>query len=215
MSPALRRFGPSVRKLLRTLLASAEGASVETLCRALGVTHNAVRQHLTALIHAGWVERGQARQSGGRPQLRYILTEAGRELFPRNYAMITTGILDRLYASVGPAGVQSMLTGLGRELGSTAAQRAHGDGTDETAQALAAQLDALGYEAQAVRRDGETQIEAYNCVFHALARAHPEICRFDLAFMEAASRRKVQHLECIVRGGGACRFRLVKRDDEG
>jgi len=215
MNQTLRRFGPSVRKLLRTLLGSAQGANVETLCVALGVTHNAVRQHLTTLIHAGWVERGHARQSGGRPQLRYVLTEAGRELFPRNYAMITIGILDHLYASVGPTGVQAMLTELGRELGSTAAQHTHGGDTDETAQALAAQLDALGYEAQAVRRDGETQIEAYNCVFHTLARAHPEICRFDLAFMEAASRRKVQHLECIVRGGGACRFRLIKRGDEG
>jgi predicted ArsR family transcriptional regulator len=51
-------------------------------------------------------------------------------------------------------------------------------------------------------------VEAYNCVFHALARAHPEVCRFDLAFMEAASGRPVQHLECLVRGGHACRFRL-------
>lgn len=213
MSQALRRFGPSARKLLRTLLASAQGASVETLCQALGVTHNAVRQHLTALIHAGWVERGEARQSSGRPQMRYVLTEAGRELFPRNYALITTGILDRLYVSAGPSGVQAMLTGLGRELGSTSARRVHGDDADETARALAAQLDALGYEAQAVSRDGETQIEAYNCVFHVLARAHPEICRFDLAFMEAASGHKVQHLECIVRGGGACRFRLGGRSE--
>ena len=83
---------------------------------------------------------------------------------------------------------------------------------DETARALAEQLDALGYEAQAVKRDGEMQVEAYNCVFHALAKAHPDVCRFDLAFMEAATGRSVHHLECLVRGGNACRFRLGARE---
>ena len=73
------------------------------------------------------------------------------------------------------------------------------------------QLDALGYEALAVKRDGEKQVEAYNCVFHALAKAHPDVCRFDLAFMEAATGRPVQHLECLVRGGQSCRFRLGPR----
>jgi len=205
----LRQFGPSAQKLLRTLLAAPQGASVETLCGALHVTHNAVRQHLSALIHTGFVARGSVQPSGGRPQMRFLLTEAGRELFPRNYGVIATGILEQLYASAGRNGVQSMLLEMGKRLGASAAQRVAAMEPDEAALALAEQLDALGYEAQAVRRDGETQIEAYNCVFHALAKAHPDICRFDLAFMEAASGQSVQHLECLVRGGAACRFRLA------
>ena len=47
----------------------------------------------------------------------------------------------------------------------------------------------------------------------ALAKAHPDVCRFDLAFMEAATGRPVQHLECLVRGGHACRFRLGPRGE--
>ena len=101
---------------------------------------------------------------------------------------------------------------IGHELGAAAAERIAAVDADETAQALADQLDALGYEALAVRRDGETQVEAYNCVFHALAKAHPDVCRFDLAFMEAATGRPIQHLECLVRGGHACRFRLGERE---
>lgn len=205
----LHRFGPTQQKLLRALLAAAQGLCVEDLCRALRVSHNAVRQHLSALTAAGLVSHGVARPSGGRPQARYVLTAAGRELFPRNYGLIATKVLERLYGDVGPAQVQSMLVEMGRELGLTAAGAATAtdNGTD-AAVTLAAQLDALGYEAQAVRRDGEMQVEAYNCVFHALAKAHPDVCRFDLAFMEAASGRPVQHLECLVRGGDACRFRF-------
>src|SRR5690606_19109577 len=137
-----------------------------TLCEALRVSHNAVRQHLTALITAGYVERGTALPTGGRPQSRYVLRAAGRDLFPRNYGLIATGVLEHLYANTGKAGVQAMLGEIGQSLGAAAAERIRAADPAEAAQALAGQLDALGYEAQAVQRDGETQIEAYNCVFH-------------------------------------------------
>lgn len=214
MTPAsaLRQLGSTQQKLLRSLLAAPQGASVETLCSALGVTHNAVRQHLTALIVAGFIERGLAQPTGGRPQARYMLLPAGRELFPRNYGLIANGVLEHLYASAGKPGVQALLAEVGHQLGLAAAERINTADTDEVATALAEQLDALGYEAQAVRRDGETQVEAYNCVFHALAKAHPDVCRFDLAFMEAATGRPIQHMECLLRGGHACRFRIGARE---
>ncbi|MBA2077176.1 MAG: ArsR family transcriptional regulator [Rhodanobacter sp.] len=213
---ALRQLGQTQQKLLRSLLAAPQGASVETLCLALGVTHNAVRQHLAALIAAGYVERGTARPTGGRPQARYLLLPAGRELFPRNYGLIATGILEHLYASAGKAAVQSLLATMGQELGSAAASRIDGEDDAAIAARLAEQLDALGYEASTVQRDGETQVEAWNCVFHTLARTHPDVCRFDLAFMEAATGRPIQHMECLLRGGHACRFRLGKpRSGEG
>lgn len=212
--PALRELGTTQQKLLRQLLLSPQGASVEQLCDALRVTHNAVRQHLTALLVAGVVERGDVRATGGRPQSRYRLTPLGRDLFPRNYGVIATALLEQLYARDEKPEVQSRLADMGRVLGEAASL--HIDAADPAgmAAALARQLDALGYEAIAVRNGEETQVEAYNCVFHALAKAHPDVCRFDLAFMEAATGRAIQHLECLVRGGHACRFRIVPTPDE-
>jgi len=209
---ALRQLGTTQQKLLRRLLIAPEGATVEALCDALHVTHNAVRQHLTALIASGYVERGSALPTGGRPQARYVLLPAGRELFPRNYGLVAASVIEHLYATSGKPAVQALLAKIGGELGAVANERIAMASDDETAAALADQLDALGYEAQAVKRDGEIQVEAYNCVFHALAKAHPDICRFDLAFMEAATGRPIQHLECLIRGGHACRFRLGARD---
>ena len=209
---ALRQLGTTQQKLLRRLLIAPEGATVEALCDALHVTHNAVRQHLTALIASGYVERGSALPTGGRPQARYVLLPAGRELFPRNYGLVAASVIEHLYATSGKPAVQALLAKIGGELGAVANERIATASDDETAAALADQLDALGYEAQAVKRDGEIQVEAYNCVFHALAKAHPDICRFDLAFMEAATGRPIHHLECLIRGGHACRFRLGARD---
>ena len=40
---ALRQLGGTQQKLLRKLLLSPQGATVEDLCRTIGITHYAVR----------------------------------------------------------------------------------------------------------------------------------------------------------------------------
>lgn len=212
MNPrSLRELGTTQQKLLRRLLLAPQGSSVEQLCEALRVTHNAVRQHLTALITAGLVEHGLARPSGGRPQARYLLTIRGRDLFPQQYGLIAMALLEQLYAQGNRESVQQLLGSMGKSLGTAAASRVDATDTASIAASLAEQLDALGYEALVVKHGDEAQIEAYNCVFHSLAKQHPDVCRFDLAFLETASGRSVQHMECLVRGGQSCRFRIVPK----
>lgn len=206
---ALRQLGDTQRKLLRALLLSPQGASVEALCQTLGVTHNAVRQHLAALMAQGFVAHGESIASGGRPRACYVLLQAGRDLFPRNYALIADGMLEYLYAHAGVGAVQAMLTAMGDKLGKDAAARiATASDADEATRLLAEQLDTLGYEAEVVETDGHTEVEAWNCVFHSLARAHPDVCKFDLAFMSAATGRPVQRTQCMLHGAPACRFRV-------
>jgi predicted ArsR family transcriptional regulator len=205
----LRQLGGTQQRLLRKLLASPQGATVEVLCRTLGITHNAVRQHLAALLAAGFVARGEAVASGGRPRACYVLEPAGRELFPRNFALIARGMIDYLYAHAGTAAVQDMLGEMGAQLGSEAACRiAAATGAEEVARLLAEQLDVLGYEARTIHDGEHAEVEAWNCVFHSLARAHPDVCRFDLAFMSAATGRPVQRTQCMLHGSPACRFRV-------
>lgn len=212
---ALRQLGTTQQRLLRKLLASPQGATVEDLCKALGVTHNAVRQHLTALLAAGYVARGEAIASGGRPRACYVLQDAGRELFPRNYALIARGMMAYLYAHAGTGSVQEMLGAMGAQLGNEAAARIGAAASMEDAtRLLAEQLDVLGYEARTIRAGDHDEVEAWNCVFHDLARAHPDVCRFDLAFMSAATGRPVQRTQCMLHGSPACRFRIGKPADK-
>lgn len=203
---ALAQLGGTRQALLRHLLRNAgDGCNVESLCLALRITHNAVRQHLTALAAAGFVEHGAAQPSGGRPQSRYRLTAAGHELFPRNYAVIASALIGAVAERLGSENTRAMLSDLGGALG-------RADPIDpalpdtEVANALADRLQRAGYEALPTARGGQAQVEAFNCVFHALARENRDVCRFDIAYMEAASGRRIHHAECIVRGGHACRF---------
>ncbi|WP_201313274.1 winged helix DNA-binding protein [Dyella sp. EPa41] len=205
---ALRQLGGTQQRLLRQLLMASEGATVESLCGQLRISHNAVRQHLSALIARDVVERAQSRPSGGRPVACYRLTDAGRALFPRNYGTIATALLTQLQDRLGDAGMEQMLRDLGRGLGNQEVTPPADTPAEEVVRALAHKLDALGYEAVAARHGEEWQVEAFNCVFHALAQRHPQVCKFDLSYMEAATGRRVHHMECIVRGGHVCRFRL-------
>lgn len=208
MAQGLARFGDTQQRLLRQLLQAPDGDSVERLCERLHVSHNAVRQHLTALLGHGYVERVQSRATGGRPQARFALTAAGRELFPRNYGAIAGALLAQLHARMGEGEVGSLLQELGNTVAATQPALQPGDGPDGMARSLAERLDGLGYEAVPARHGDEWQVEAFNCVFHALAQQHPEVCKFDLAYLEAVSGRRIHHMECIVRGGHVCRFRI-------
>ena len=207
MAHGLAQFGDTQQRLLRQLLLSREGAGVEELCERLHVTHNAVRQHLTTLTVRGLVERILPRSTGGRPQARYALTAEGRELFPRNYGAIAAALISQLHARLGENEIGALLQELGSTVAATQAPL-QADGGEALARALAQRLDALGYEAVPARHGDDWQVEAFNCVFHGLARQHPQVCKFDLAYMEQATGRRVHHMECIVRGGHVCRFKL-------
>ena len=203
----LRHLGPTQQALLRHLLQHPDGVGVEALCERLRISHNAVRQHLTALGGKGWVERCTPQPTGGRPQARYRLATAGHALFPRNYGLIAGALMEGAFERLGTEGGRELLVALGHQLGS-AEPPPSTDDPGVVATALAERLDRMGYEAVATDRGGAAQIEAFNCVFHSLAARNPDVCRFDLAFMEAASGHRIHHMECIVRGGHVCRFRI-------
>lgn len=208
MSHGLLRLGSTQQRLLRQLLMSGGGCTVDELCLRLKITHNAVRQHLTALIGQRYVERAEAVATGGRPQVRYAITLEGRELFPRNYGAIAGALLARLETQLGPAAVSGLLVELGAAVAASQLPLPEGGDGEVLAKALADRLDSLGYEAVAARSDGEWQVEAFNCVFHALARQNPQVCKFDLAYLEAVSGRKVALTACILHGHHVCRFRV-------
>ena len=207
MTHALAHFGDTQQRLLRQLLLARDGIGVEALCAQLRVSHNAVRQHLNALSMRGLVERVEPVATGGRPRARYALTVDGRELFPRNYGAIAAALISQLHARLGETEVGAMLQELGATVAATQTP-IQADSGEALAHALAQRLDALGYEAVPARHGNDWQVEAFNCVFHGLARQHPQVCKFDLAYMEAATGRRVHHMECIIRDGHVCRFKL-------
>ena len=208
MTHGLLRLGGTQQRLLRQLLMSAGGCTVEDLCLRLKITHNAVRQHLTSLMANHYAKRVDTIATGGRPQTRYAITLAGRELFPRNYGAIAGALLTRLESNLGKNAVAELLVELGGAVAGSQVPLPPSESDESLVKALADRLDSLGYEAVPARHAGEWQVEAFNCVFHALAQQNPAVCKFDLAYMEAISGRKVALTACMLHGEHVCRFRV-------
>jgi DNA-binding transcriptional ArsR family regulator len=57
-------LGLRQQQLLTLLLENKEGLTVEELSEGLGITDNAVRQHLTALERDGMVVKGETQSTG-------------------------------------------------------------------------------------------------------------------------------------------------------
>jgi predicted ArsR family transcriptional regulator len=205
-------LGLRQQQLLTLLLQNKEGLSVEDLSKGLGITDNAVRQHLTALERDGLVVKGQTQSSGGgRPEQLYGLTPAGNELFPRHYSWFAELLLDSLLNEKGSDALRERLENLGRVVARQFESRVAGtEDMDQRIRALAGIMRELGYESGPVDSAKEKlpAIEASNCVFHSLAQRYPEVCHFDLAMMSKVVGSDVIHDECMVRGGRVCRFKF-------
>jgi predicted ArsR family transcriptional regulator len=201
------------RQLLKLLLRDKSGLTVEELSAGLKITRNAVRQHLAALDGNGLVTEGAMRPSGGRPHQLYVLTDKAREAFPRHYTWFAQLVVESIRRDEGPEGLGKRLAAIGTEVGKQMRnQHPALDSRGRKVEKLAAVMADLGYNARnASTAGGTAAIEADNCVFHNLAAKIPEICRFDLAMMEAFTDSRVDHQECMVRGGKVCRFKFVPR----
>ncbi len=205
----MRSQGTRQDQLLRLLLEQKTGRTVEELARGLGVSRNAVRQHLTSLVAEGLVTKGSTQATKGRPEQLYMLTASGHESFPRKYSWFSELLLESLKAEKGEAAIIARLEKLGGEIG-TQLQHAHPlpAHASERVKRLATVMHDLGYEASSTEASGRQlpMIEATNCVFHHLAARFPEVCHFDLALLSTFVGRPVVHDQCIVRGGQVCRF---------
>ena len=207
-------LGLRQQQLLTLLLQTKEGLTVENLSKGLGITDNAVRQHLTALERDGIVAKGEMQSTRGRPEHLFELTAAGHELFPRHYSWFAELLVSSLREEQGTDALRERLESMGRAVGRQVAVKLEGtkDRT-ERIHALSGIMRELGYQSAASVPNDKSlpQIEATNCVFHTLAYRYPEVCYFDLALMSEVVGSDIIHDECMARGGNVCRFKFKKR----
>ena len=209
------RRGAGKSRLLRELLHASEPLTVEQLTKRIGISRNAIYQHIAALERDNLVERDAPTATRGRPGQTFRLSEEGRERFPRQYALIGSLLMAQVKKRRGSGELEGYFEELGRELAKSqgaglrdADWRAR---TDEIVQIMRE----LGYEAESggVSKSGVTEIRARNCVFHELAQAHQEVCALDIALLETLFGAPVEHTECMAQGGACCRFRTAKPKD--
>ena len=211
---SLSNFGGRQHQLLTLLLETKSGLSADELAGRLDISRSAVHQHLTALARDGYVEKHARESRGGRPGYAWRLSERGVHLFPKHYALFSDLLIDSLKDKLGSEALSGILRDLGARLAKNYGPRLEGLTHEEQIDATVRIMQELGYQARttADMQGGPPLIDARNCVYHHLARQHREVCDFDLALLSSLLGSEIEHLECMVRGGGACRFRVRKAD---
>lgn len=203
-------LGTRQQELLIMLLKNKRGLTVDELSRQLEITRNAVRQHLAALENDGLVNQGTTRPTGGRPEQLYVLTDAGREFFPRHYSWFAQLMVESIKQQAGAEGLRERMGAMGSDVAQQLRQQHAGlEGQQQKVEKLSEVMAQLGYDTKSVSIvDGAPTIEADNCIFHNLAIKHPEICQFDLSMMSAFTDSQIDHQECMASGGNVCRFKF-------
>lgn len=210
----LEVLGARQQELLKLLLRKKSGMTIERLSGKLEITRTAVRQHLVSLENSGLVALGASRPSGGRPEQLYVLSDAGRELFPRQYSWFAELVIESIRQESGAEKLRERLKAMGARIAEKF-RRQHPAQLDpkQRVRELSEIMEELGYDTRPSESEGDPLvIEADNCVFHNLAMKDPDICQFDLALLSSFTGSKVDHQECMARGGNVCRFKFTPPD---
>lgn len=206
-------LGTRQQALLNMLLKDKDGLTVDELSKRLEITRNAVRQHLAALENDGLVAQGTTRPSGGRPEQLYVLTDAGKEHFPRHYSWFAQLIIESIKQESGAEGLRERMDAMGSEVAQQLRRQYSGlENQQQKVEKLSEVMEQLGYNTKsATVVDGAPTIEADNCVFHNLAIKNPEVCQFDLALLSTFTDSEIDHQECMASGGNVCRFKFTPK----
>ena len=209
----LNTFGSRQKALLEALLHHRTGISVDELAGHLNISRNATNQHLSSLSRLDLIDSDLRPSTGGRPVRGYFLSSSGLELFPRRYTDFSKFLISWIRSNNGGQSLHNCLS----ELGNTIAQEFVPRVTGLNSLALkigevASIMNELGYESTTqTTDDGASEIIASNCVYHQVAAECEQVCELDLSLMETLLEARVDHQECMVRGGPYCRFEITPR----
>lgn len=200
-------------KILDHLLDHPEGATLEELSSHLGITKSATKEHIVKLSGHGYISYKDSKGQVGRPKRSYLLTESGQEVFPRQYSWIAIMLLELLAETEGSQKVEKLMDRLAKKVVGSLENRF--DQKMNSAERLAVItkiLNELGYRSKLKQSDLRkgAVIEATNCVYHTVAKKHPELCHFDTTLIENLAGLPAKLEKCITRGDSICRFCIKK-----
>ncbi len=204
-------FGARQREILALLQEQKDGLTIDDCVTQLGITRSAINQHLLALERDGLVCKAVLQKTGGRPGWKYQITTEGINRLPKQYSWFSELLLNSLKEEFGSTKLENYVRKVARSVAPTLEHRLKNKSPKEQVEEMAAILKELGYQAQTepgAKKKDLPLIVATNCVYHDLAAKHPEVCQFDLTLLETLLGQKVEHQECMVKNGSACRFRF-------
>ncbi len=172
------------------------------------VTAATVRHHLDVLRMNGLVEAPTVRRrdTPGRPQYVYRLTDKALDLFPANYAGLAHVLLDQIKGKLPGREVNVILEGAARQLAANTV--IPNVPMAERLNYVVDFLDTQGYTAdwEHANGDGGFILRTSNCPYEKLSSVHDEVCVLDMHLLSHLLGVVPRRLGRIAEGAASCEY---------
>lgn len=212
--PELSAAKRSILDLLQRLDAPTTGE----LAARIGVTPEAVRQHLDALEAATLVERssdGDGRR--GRPSHRWTLAPHAASVFSDRHAELAVDLIEAIRVTLGEGAVDAAVAARAERQFPTYSATVVGATLAAKVVRLAELRTAEGYAAEVVANaDGSLVLVEHHCPIADAARTCGALCSAELSLFRRAlgPDATVEREQHLMAGDRRCAYRIVTVADD-
>jgi predicted ArsR family transcriptional regulator len=200
----------STRMEILELLRRKHGASAEAISADLGITPNAVRQHLTNLEREGLVQSEPRRHKRGRPLLQFTLTERADGIFPKRYGQLASMVLAEIQEMQGPDALDELfrrvaerqVAGMGPEIETLA--------FEQKLRRVLEWIARAGTFPEAHETPEGIEVSIHNCPFRNTALRFPQVCSITPQMLSLLLGTAISQAKSIHRHDAYCSF-VVQR----
>lgn len=201
-------IGESQRALLEALKRRGE-ATLDGLEGSVDVAAETVRSHLQALVAQGLVVRsGVVRSGPGRPRIRYRLSDAGEELFPRRDGELLRELAQYLVDAGQESLLESFFMERLRRKRAEAEARLEGVPPGERLEAVARLLSEEGFLAEVVTDAAGSHLRLAHCPLRELVGVSRLPCRAEMTLVGELLAKPLHRESFIPDGASSCTYAL-------
>src|SRR5436309_4266173 len=184
--------------------------SAETIAGDLGVTPNAIRQHLTNLERDGLVVSRRERGGRGRPSLLFALTERADSVFPKRYGQLATMVLQEVQEMGGPDALDEVFARVAARHASAIEKDLEDLGFDEKLHRVVNWIGRAGTLVEQTEGVEGIHVTIHNCPFRNTALKFPQVCTITPQLISRLTGAAVSQSDSIHRRDPYCSF-VVQR----
>jgi predicted ArsR family transcriptional regulator len=166
--------------------------TVNDLALALGVTDNAVREHLARLERDGFVRQVGRRPGFRKPESIYDITPEAERLFPKSYAPALETLLAVLESRLDEQQLDAGLREAGRRLAEPHLESMKGLSAEQRVKRTLEIIEEFGGLAELGQRDRQAFVIGFGCPFSEIVNRRPKLCLIVQALVGELLGREVR-----------------------
>lgn len=174
--------------------------------RGTSITAVTVRHHLNELLKEQLITTAELkhRDSPGRPQHVYVLTDAAVEHFPSNYQPLVTHLLEQLTTSLSNTQINVLFEGVADCMAANAAIPSLS--LIERLDYVVSYLNDHGYNADWEHGESGFILNTTNCPYHHVAEGNRMLCEMDMRLVSSLLGIVPRLVSRLSEGDSACSY---------